>query len=75
MGTQFQFRNEYGKQVRATINPSNPNQVMVETLETANEWSQLQATYDAVHAGRQAGRTAQLNRGVGGASTPALTQH
>ena len=24
---------------------------LVETLETANEWSQLQATYDAVHAG------------------------
>lgn len=31
--------------------------------------------YDAVHAGRQAGSKAQLNRGVGGASTPALTHH
>ena len=40
VGAEFQFKNEYGKQVRASLDPRDPNQVRVETVSTGsiNYW-------------------------------------
>jgi hypothetical protein len=43
VGYQFQFVNEYGNLVRATLYPDNPNQVHVETVKTGkvNYWQRI----------------------------------
>ena len=43
VGSKFEFTNEYGKRVRAYLDPANSNQVVVETVATGsiNYWQRV----------------------------------